>query len=230
MWEKQTNKGKRKVKPASDMAIGTIFETVNYGELKVIEYQGVKRVRVEFLSTGFKTFSQASHIRRGTVKDLMHPIVFGVGYIGVGSYRAYEGGKATPAYSVWHAMLERCYCPKKHEQFPTYKDCFVCDSWHNFQLFAYWFYRNHHPGLELDKDIILKGNKEYSPEKCKFVTRQQNIENACSKNYIFLNPESKKVEIYNLRKFCRENGLTDECMRRVHNGTARSHKGWAKYV
>ena len=63
---------------------------------------------------------------------------------------------------------------------PTYKDVTVCEEWHNFQNFAKWFEDNYVEGFELDKDILVKGNKIYSPETCCFVPKEIN---SLFKNY-----------------------------------------------
>lgn len=70
-------------------------------------------------------------------------------------------------------MLKRCYDKNWKQKHPTYKDCTVCDEWHNFQNFAQWYEENYYeiPGeiMQLDKDILIKGNKVYSPDTCCFV-------------------------------------------------------------
>ena len=75
-------------------------------------------------------------------------------------------------------MLERCYDKKLHEKRPTYKDCEVSKKWHNFQNFAKWYYNNYYEvddeTMCLDKDILIKGNKIYSPETCIFVPQTIN--------------------------------------------------------
>ena len=70
-------------------------------------------------------------------------------------------------------MLQRCYSEKEHERHPTYIGCEVYEGWHNFQNFAKWYKDNYYEvGNEkmcLDKDILFKGNKIYSPDTCIFV-------------------------------------------------------------
>ena len=65
-------------------------------------------------------------------------------------------------------MLKRCYNEKIHEKQPTYKDCHVVKSWHNFQNFASWYVqqKGHDLDWHLDKDILVKGNKVYGPKRC----------------------------------------------------------------
>lgn len=78
------------------------------------------------------------------------------------------------AYIVWGSMLTRCY---KDNANLTYNDVTVCLEWHNFQNFAQWYEQNceyHMQEWELDKDIICKDCKEYSPENCTFVPHEIN--------------------------------------------------------
>jgi hypothetical protein len=49
----------------------------------------------------------------------------------------------------------------------------VCEEWYNYQVFAKWYEENWKPWMNsswhIDKDILVKGNKIYSPETCCFV-------------------------------------------------------------
>lgn len=74
-----------------------------------------------------------------------------------------------PLYKKWAAMLERCYSEKRQKQCPSYIGCTVCDEWLVFSCFKAWAENQDWQGKELDKDILSKGNKVYSPEKCVFV-------------------------------------------------------------
>lgn len=80
----------------------------------------------------------------------------------------------TKDYKIWRNMLERCYCEKTQKRFPTYKGCTVCDKWKTFSNFKKWFHEHYIDGWELDKDILFKGNKEYSFDKCCFVPHEIN--------------------------------------------------------
>jgi hypothetical protein len=76
-------------------------------------------------------------------------------------------------------MITRCYNQNQRYINPTYEDCTVCDEWHNFQNFAQWYKDNYYTieneRMELDKDILIKNNKIYSPETCIFVPKFINI-------------------------------------------------------
>ena len=88
--------------------------------------------------------------------------------------------KLLPSYSLWYSMISRCYSPKMHKHTETYIDCSVCEEWLYFSNFEKWYNGNYIEGCHLDKDIIIKGNKIYSPETCSFVPREINnlIENS----------------------------------------------------
>lgn len=77
-----------------------------------------------------------------------------------------------PFYSVWAAMLNRSY---KHTDRPTYEGCSVFEEWHLFSNFKTWMIQQTWQGLHLDKDILVDGNKVYSPSTCAFVPNYLNI-------------------------------------------------------
>jgi hypothetical protein len=76
-------------------------------------------------------------------------------------------------------MLQRGYDKRYKEKNPTYINCSVSSFWHNFQNFARWYEENWKPWMDttwhLDKDILFKGNKIYSPETCCLVPREINL-------------------------------------------------------
>ena len=92
----------------------------------------------------------------------------------------------TDAYNRWHGMLKRCYYSKEHTQRrQSYSDCIVCPEWLRFSVFKEWFDKNYIQGYALDKDIISKGNRVYSPDTCCFVPQEINgliIQNKSRRN------------------------------------------------
>lgn len=111
--------------------------------------------------------------KKGNIACTYERRVFNIGYIGKGKYKVYENGKMTKCYEVWNHMLQRCYDSKYHEKYSTYKDCEVVEEWLNLQNFGNWFDDNYYEvkneKMCLDKDILNKGNKIYSPNNCIFV-------------------------------------------------------------
>ena len=86
---------------------------------------------------------------------------------------------ATPIYNLWRQMLKRCYNEKSLERRPTYKGCSVCSEWLIYSNFEKWVLdvKNcYKVGYQLDKDILVKGNKLYSPQTCCLVPQNINIQ------------------------------------------------------
>jgi len=72
-------------------------------------------------------------------------------------------------YRVWHGILERCYSPKLHEKRPNYIGCSISNEWLHFSNFKSWMKKQDWQGKQLDKDILIQGNKLYSSDTCIFV-------------------------------------------------------------
>lgn len=212
-----------------NIVIGNTYPTNGSGDLEVISYGGSTSVGVRFIDTGFETVSTSANIRAGRVKDKIVPRVYGVGFIGDGVYRSGYKYEHTKAYKAWMNMLTRCYCVKFQKRNPTYKGCITCSDWHNFQKFAEWFYENYpndNSPYDLDKDIRVKGNKVYSPDRCKFVPRKDNVAASKAMAYSILTPDGKVIDIFNMSEFCRNNNLNGGHMNSVVNGNLGSHKGY----
>ncbi len=96
--------------------------------------------------------------------------------VGVNDYEGNvtENGKHIKSYNTWCSMLARCYSSKAQIKMPTYIDCSVCEEWLSFSNFKIWFDENYVEGFHLDKDILVQGNKVYSPEFCRFVPQYLN--------------------------------------------------------
>lgn len=149
-------------------------ESLGGYEIKIVEDKGSHDLIIEFQDEyKTKVKIQYTQFQKGNVKNPYHPSVFNIGYIGEGKYKTSVNKRKTLAYSYWFSMLQRCYDPYFLNKEPTYIDIFVCDEWHNFQNFAEWFYKNYYEinneKICLDKDILAKGNKIYSPKTCCFI-------------------------------------------------------------
>jgi hypothetical protein len=147
--------------------------------LKIIEYVDASNCTVQFDSGTIIKNIEYGAIKKGHVTDPFYLSLCGVGFLGQGSYIAKVGGVCCKAYRVWNSMLNRCYSKNQANRHPSYKDCIVAKEWHNFQNFAKWHEENYNVETmqgrwDLDKDIIIKGNKIYSSETCCFVPQEIN--------------------------------------------------------
>jgi len=78
-------------------------------------------------------------------------------------------------YAKWRNMAKRTTDTEYQAKNPAYKDTWACEGWKLFSNFLNWSLANgHRKGLCLDKDIVVIGNKRYSPDTCVFVSRAIN--------------------------------------------------------
>ena len=78
------------------------------------------------------------------------------------------------SYKVWHGMITRCYSEEFKKKNPSYLQCSVCEEWLTYSNFKKWFDENYREGCDLDKDVLVKGNKVYSPCTCVFIPHRIN--------------------------------------------------------
>ena len=62
-------------------------------------------------------------------------------------------------------------------------------------------------------------------ERC---THQYNLEYSLAKRYELISPSGELTSVFNLSKFCRENGLSKGRLNMVDHGKTPHHKGWRK--
>ena len=153
----------------------------NFGsEMVIVEYRKCNDIDVYFPEynwvfkhTRYNTF------KKGKIKCPYEPRVYGKGYLGEGEYKVSENGRVHKYYIIWHDMVKRCYDPKFQEKNPSYKGCRIEDYLLNFQYMCKWLDENYYevPGerMQLDKDILCKGNKIYSRDTCIFVPQRINL-------------------------------------------------------
>ena len=160
--------------------VGKVFKSLNSGDFKIVKYNDSYNVEIQFLKTGYEMVAKLGHIRNGYVKDPYVPSVYGVGILGT-KYQAKINGVITKEYDLWHSMLERCYSDNSKKKYPTYEGCEVSDNFKSYEYFYEWCNKqigfsndgNGNP-FQLDKDLLIKGNKVYSESTCVFIPSEIN--------------------------------------------------------
>lgn len=157
--------------------VGKVCKSKSSGDFKIVKYNNTANVEIRFLKTGYETVATLSNIRNGKVKDPCVPSVYGVGVLG-NKHPPTINGVQTKEYELWQSMLKRCYsdrCQKKH---PTYIGCEVSENFKSYEYFYEWCHSQIGFGVEgwqLDKDLLVKGNKVYSEDSCVFIPKEINI-------------------------------------------------------
>ena len=140
--------------------------------MTIVDYYRNDNMIVEF-QNGYKTKAAYNNFKKGHVKNPYDKTIYGIGFVGEGIHNSKDS-----IYIIWISMFVRCYDKTELEKHPTYIDCSVCEEWHNFQNFIDWYHQNYYEieiqTMNLDKDILYKGNKIYSPNTCVFVPQNIN--------------------------------------------------------
>lgn len=145
----------------------------NFGsEMTIIEYENNRNATVEF-KNGYVKKCEYRQFKDGGVKSPYDKTVYNKGFIGEGPHKPNEIKK----YNTWKCLIERIYIDRG-DKYKNYQKCSICKKWLNYQNFAGWYensyYKVKNEIMTIDKDIICKGNKIYSPEKCVFVPQRIN--------------------------------------------------------
>ena len=156
--------------------VGKVFKSTSSGDFKILKYNDRANVEIQFLNTGFETVARLNHIRNGKVKDPYAPSVCGVGVLGT-RYPSSEYGVHTKEYKLWCNMLRRCYSDDFKKKRPTYEGCEVSENFKSYEYFYEWCNKQvgfNNKDWQMDKDLLVKGNKVYSESTCVFIPQEIN--------------------------------------------------------
>lgn len=147
--------------------------------MEIICYRNASDIDIKFLETNNIVYHQMySNFKKGSTKDYFLPTFYGEGILG-NEKIIDENRTITKPFKFWEGMLKRCYNPKDLNRYPSYIPCRVCEEWKYLYNFTMWFNTNYYEcGDEkmcLDKDILYKHNKVYSPYTSIFIPERINI-------------------------------------------------------
>ena len=158
--------------------IGEIAINHQGSHMKIIEYTNAENIVIQFEDNPKHIIrSRYDAFKLGKTNNPFIPTVYGVGI--TGNIPTHCKDKE---YQAWHGILERCYSDnQRRKSWKYYKDCSVSKEFLYYPNFAEWVRSQenyeewkHNTNFHVDKDILYKGNKEYSPEKCCLVPSQVN--------------------------------------------------------
>lgn len=82
-----------------------------------------------------------------------------------------------PYYSKWRSILGRCFSDALKNKYLNYKDCTICEDWKYLSNFIKWVDSQPNKdwiNCDADKDLLIEGNKHYSPDAVVFVPSKIN--------------------------------------------------------
>lgn len=178
--------------PYKKRRLGEIRYNNQGSQMKIIEYNNSHDIIIEYQDEyRFKRRTSYSNFINGCLDNPYFPTVCGVGITGDIKKYISKNIKINREYNMWRDMIYRCFGEKRKEKYPTYKEVTCCNEWLLFENFYEWLHSQ--PNFEkwencrdfdIDKDILFKGNKIYSPKTCCLVPSRV--------NYLFLNKKNKR--------------------------------------
>lgn len=165
-----------------DIYLGQERENTQGFKMKIVEYNTYNDIIVEFSEPyKWKTKSDVGHFLRGEIRNRYAPTVAGVGITGNKYPVTDNNGRHTREYQVWSNMIKRCYDPIHRKKNPTYNDVTCDERWFYYDNFYEWMHSQENyeqvskeNKFEVDKDILVLGNRVYSPDTCTLVPARIN--------------------------------------------------------
>lgn len=161
--------------------IGNVYPTNCGVDAMIVENSGLGKqlVKVRWLDEfGYELVVHTSNLLLGKIYNPYAKLMQGLGYVGVGDYDVSVNGVRTLEYETWKGVFHRAYSEKYSKGKPTYDTCEVNPEWYCFQDFGKWINTQigwKLPDWQIDKDLLVKGNKEYGTETCVLLPRRLNM-------------------------------------------------------
>lgn len=151
-------------------------------EMECVNYINANNITVKFNEPSYLTNSCWSNFIKGKIRNPYMKTIYGVGAIGTKYPTRTNTNQRNKEYSTWCDLLYRVYgCKDNNTTAKRYKSCTVCNDWMLYENFYEWLHeqQNFDKWLNgdrwcLDKDILVKGNKIYEPDKCCLVPNNVN--------------------------------------------------------
>ena len=149
--------------------------------MEIVEDNGSSNILIEFkdkYNTRVKT--HYCNFKSGSIKNPYYPSVYGIGITG-NKYPRSINCKITREYDTWIHILQRSFDNKCKERQPSYDIVTCCEQWLNYENLYEWLHNQ--PNFDkwysgkrwaVDKDILNKRNKHYSPENCCLIPQNVN--------------------------------------------------------
>ena len=154
--------------------IGEENKNTNGTTMIIVEYINSHNIIVEFQDEyKYRKRTHYTKFLEGEVRNPYDKTFFKVGFLGDSTT------KNNYSFKVWFSMIGRCY-NQNDKMYKNYggNNVIVCEEWLCFENFEKWYNENYYEvGDEkmcLDKDILVKGNKIYSPKTCYFIPKRIN--------------------------------------------------------
>lgn len=190
---------------------------------------------VKFHNTGYEREATYDSIRRGTLKDLWSPTVYGVGI-----YGDYDSNDEdlNILKNTWLDVIKRCY-DINSKSYKSYgeKGVHVSPEWlvfANFQrdakMLPNWELKKQFPDeYSLDKDILHASNR-YSYKTCMWASHtEQSLNTSTSTLFSAISPHGDMVVFRSFGEARKKYNLNASAIHRCLAGKLKTHHGWSGF-
>lgn len=157
-----------------EIKVGDRFTNTQGIELEVVKYEKASKITVRVHGpVDYEIVTSQGNLKKGVVHDKYSPSVAGKGILG----DAENIDVKSQVYTSWVGMVKRCYTFYDYNPRAkiNYGDCSVREDFLYFPNYIAWFDKQIvQPKWQLDKDLLVPGNKVYSPDTCIFLPRALN--------------------------------------------------------
>lgn len=161
--------------------LGEILKSEKFGSFEVVNVADAQNIVVRFVGDDKSVIPKKPTKKNHRIKGFSTPTVCGFGIKNEKYPCTYIDEKGVKKnrreYQIWQGMIARCYNKNSFAKHPTYEGCTIDESFRHYADFYEWC--NSQIGFkekfELDKDLLMKGNRLYSKDLCLFLPKEINV-------------------------------------------------------
>lgn len=197
--------------------------------MRVVEYVNANNILVEFIGEYPCVIkSNWGDFVRNRILNPYYPTIFNKGIVG-NKYPTESNGKKCKEYATWLGVMERALsCKKDIHNLQSYKNVACCEEWLLYDNFYEWVHSQENfkqwikdPMSAIDKDILVKNNKIYSPDTCCLVP--------LSVNNLFIREKSRRGRYpIGVSKYKNREDFVAQCQDKRNNPERQVFLGYFK--
>lgn len=151
-------------------------------KMEVIDYIDYDHIKIRFLPPyECMLTTSMTKFMDGCIRNPYAPNVCGFGIVG-NKYPTISSNRShLLEYQTWINMIKRCYDEEHRFKNPSYGNVKCDERWKYYENFYEWMHEQENyntlaerKDINIDKDILEKGNNLYSPDKCTLVPKRIN--------------------------------------------------------
>ena len=174
-----------KIMKVDELTLGLVLKNNKGCKFEIIRKIDKFRFLVHFFDPECWIVGSYTSIFNQTIVNRNESMVCGIGYISTSEDAPldFSNRNVSNALRIWERMIKRCYSGE--DRYKYWRGVEVCNEWHDFSNFLSWHLKQFHNNSSwcLDKDLLARGKKVYSPNTCVYLPKI--INTLLTKSYIW---------------------------------------------